>query len=121
MIQQRGWKIGHLQCAFGAERVQPVDAMLQLADVARPVVGKKSLEQFLAGLDSLQSGGVSVAQEVIYQQRYVLLTLAQWRQSDSEDVEAVKQVQAEATGGHLGARVAVRRHCREPTARNSFS
>jgi len=59
MIAKRGRKVGHLQRAFGMERVEAVDAVLQLADVARPVVGVKGFEEFLAGFDAAQAGGVA--------------------------------------------------------------
>ena len=92
VILQRGRKVGHLQHAFGLERVEAIDAMLQLAHVAGPVVGIEGVEEFLARVRFASSRGGSRSSKVTHQQRNVLLALAQGRQARGKDVEAVKQV-----------------------------
>ena len=84
--------------------------VLQLAHVARPVVGLEELHRLLRearrGLAEL---GRVALEEVLGEERDVLAALAQRRHADGEDLEAVVEVLAEAPLGDLLLEVAVRR------------
>ena len=78
--------------------------VLELADVARPVVPLQQLQRLArdAGHRLVHLLGV-LREEVLGEQRDVLAPLAQRRQHDRDDVEAVVQVLAEpALGDGLG-------------------
>ena len=86
----------------------PLDVVLQLADVARPLVLLQRGER-----PRLDVGHVAVVLLIVQvekmsdQFRDVLAALAQRRQVDRHDVEPVVQVLAEPAGGGFGQQVAV--------------
>ena len=83
VLQSRG-HVGHLQRAFGLHRRHALDAVLQLAHVARPVVGLQRRRESPG-----RAGSRDAIEEVLDQQRDVFLAVAQRRQVDGEDVEPV--------------------------------
>jgi hypothetical protein len=88
----------------------PLDAVGQLADVARPAVGeqRRPRRRLEAGERLAVARGV-VRQKVVGQRLEVLGALAQRRQVDDHGVQAVQQVLAKAPGRDLGRQVGVGR------------
>ena len=89
---------------------RPLDGVLQLAHVAGPVVGDQRLHRLLG--DPGRRRGRRVAelrQEVLHQQRDVVLALSQRRHMDGDHVQAVVQVLAETPGVDLFLQVPVGR------------
>ena len=113
----------------GRERHRALDGVLELADVARPVIRHQPAHAFLrdgqrrarssAGGLAAVSGTVAVAagvalllelaEEVLHEQRHVLLPLAQRRQLHRDHVQPVEQILAELSFGDEPAQVAVGR------------
>ena len=60
-----------------------------------------------AGMERLESGGLSLIEEMLDQQRDILAALAQRGQVDHEDVQAVEKVEPEPAVGHFGLDVAM--------------
>ncbi len=98
--------------AAGAAAGEALGDVAQLADVARPVVGFERCHRVGGTLG--QGHAVfhrEEPQEVIEQRRHVVLALAQRRDRDVDDVEAVVEVFAEFAGGDpLGQAAVGRRH-----------
>ena len=75
---------------------RPLHHVAQLPDVARPPCGAQRVQRLRCeAVEVLAVGGGELVQEVLGQQRNVLAALAQRRQRDGEDVEAVVEVLAE--------------------------
>jgi hypothetical protein len=80
-----GLQIGRVGQDDGA-----IDRVLQLADVAGPVVGGEQGQGLGAGADhALAFLDIEAADEVLDQGRDVLAPLAQGRRLDGEDVQAI--------------------------------
>jgi hypothetical protein len=93
---------------FGLQDRRPLDDVLQLAHVARPVVPLEQPERL--GLHVAERRVVALGdlvQEVPAQLGHVLRPLAQRRQLDRHDVEPVEQVLAELALGDRRLEVAV--------------
>src|SRR5439155_18405988 len=86
-----------------------LDHILQLAHVAWPVVGLQQLQRLLSdGTDPL-SGLLGVALDQVFRQdRNVDHALAQRRDPDGEDVEAIEEVLAERATRYRALEIAVR-------------
>src|SRR5439155_13831458 len=82
------------------EYQEPFDGIGQLADVPRPRVPLKDPHRLRRQRLVAQPSTLVQGQEVLRQTRDVLRPLAQRRQGDAEDVEAVQEVLAEPTGAH---------------------
>jgi len=130
LVLQGGGQVGHLQGAFGVKSGHAVQAVLQLADVAWPVVGEERRQKLFAKTELGQAQGMPAIQEVIDEQRDVLFVFAQGRQVNHHHVEAIEEVLAKTAGGDLRLEVAMGgghdaeitlRQCKAPTARNSPS
>ena len=78
-----------------------VQAVLQLADVAWPVVGEERRQKIFAKTERGQARGMPAIQEVIDEQRDVLFVFAQGRQVNHHHVEAIEEILAKTAGGHL--------------------
>ena len=78
---------------------QPLDLVLQLPDVPRPGVGRQAPEGPVGEALAPPAGGGVALEEVVHQDRQVLEALAQGRQAQGDDVEAVVEVLAEGAGG----------------------
>ena len=105
-------------------------AVLQLAHVARPIVGHQTGQSLRAGVEPGQARGACRSRKCSTSSGMSCLALAQGRQPDGEHIEAVVQVLAKAawaTSAFRSRWVAAMmrrstlRHCSAPTARNSRS
>src|SRR5262249_29532831 len=84
-----------------AQDNRPLDHILQLTDIAGPIVCLKQLQSFLVNvLDPFPSLACVAFDEVFHEQRYVVFTVAERRHSDGEHIQPVKEVTAEGSGGH---------------------
>src|SRR5512135_226499 len=93
-----------------AQDDRPLDVVLELADVPRPVVVAEQAHRIGVDPPHLAPVLLGVApQEEIDQERDVLTPLAQGGQVDRDDVEAIVQVLAEPAGVDLVEQVAVGR------------
>src|SRR5206468_8669965 len=108
----RGNALGEMprgeRVAVVREGHRALDLVLQLADVSRPRIAAEELER----LHPHRGHGAArppagLAQEVVGEGGDVLNPLAKGREADREDVEAVVEVAAEATGGHIGLEIGV--------------
>ena len=91
-----------------ADQHRALDAVLQLAHVAGPVVAHEHVDGGGGdAADVLAVGGRVLLHEVIGQERHVRPALAQRRQVDVEDVQPVIEVLAEDAGLHRGLQVLV--------------
>src|SRR5215472_18542273 len=86
------------------------DHVLQLADIARPVVGLKHFQCLLVNLFDLFSrlAGESL-DEIFHEKWYVVFALAERRHGDWENVEPIEEVAAEASCGNRCLQITVRR------------
>ena len=103
-----GGRCSTRQLGAVAQDHRPLDVVLQLADVARPVVLAQQPHRL--GVDPADLAAVLLGvalQEELDQRRDVLAALAQGRQVDRDDVEPVVQVLAEPAGVDLVEQVAV--------------
>ena len=83
-----------------ADQVRPLQRVVQLADVARPIVPLEELQGL--GLDLAGARPPAIAgQQVLGQQRHVFQPLAQRRDVDPQHVEPVVEVLAEGALGDL--------------------
>ncbi len=93
-----------------AEHHRALDDVLELADVARPVVGEQRVERARREAADLLAVRLGVlVDEVRHQGGDVALARAQRRQGHRHDVQPVVEVLAELAALHLGGEVAVRR------------
>ena len=105
-----GGRCSTRQLGAVAQDHRPLDVVLQLADVARPVVVAEQPHRLGVDPPHLAAVLLGVAlQEELDQRRDVLAALAQGRQVDRHDVEPVVQVLAEPAGLDLVEQVAVGR------------
>src|SRR5580700_3789723 len=80
---------------------RPLDYILQLADVARPIVCVEEFDRLLVYVSNLPAEFLGVAvDQVSDQQGDIAETLAQCRQSNRKNVEAVKQILTKLSLGH---------------------
>src|SRR5271157_4523729 len=87
-----------------------LDRVLQLADIARPGIAHQQAHRALRKAHpGATQGFLILAQEVIGEQRDVILALAERRQRDIDHVYPVEQLLAEASGLDLLFEVAVGR------------
>src|SRR5438132_3357790 len=90
------------------EDARALDDVLQLADVAVPA---RAVQQaFGSGRQALQRfvrARRAVANEGRGEVRNVLASIAQRRQQDLDDVEAIEEIAAETAGGNLRAQIAI--------------
>ena len=92
-----------------AEREAALDDVLQLADVARPVVARELRQRGRREGLRRDVERLAVAAHVLGgEQRDVVAALAQRRQHDRDDVHPVVEIGAESTLAHLRSEVAVR-------------
>ncbi len=80
----------------GAQHHGALDDVLELADVARPVVFREQIERVRRELETALLVLVAVLfQEMVDQQRDVILAVAQRRQLNRDDVQAIEEILAE--------------------------
>ena len=80
----------------GAQHHGALDDVLELANVARPVVLGQQVERVRRQLESALAGSPRrTFEEVVDEQRDVVLAIAQRRQLNRDDVEAVEEILAE--------------------------
>ena len=80
-----------------ADRDQPLDQVLELADVARPPVRRQDLQRRIGdALDLLAELRLVAVEEEPRQLRQILDAIAQRRHPDRDDVDPVVEVLAEA-------------------------
>src|SRR6266481_3642824 len=110
----RGASLGTLnrqldaQFACGFERHRPFDRVLQLANVARPVVAGQGFERSrFDAMNALSRSGRIFLQEVIRQERYILAALTQAGHANGNDVQAIVEVLAKRALGDLPVEIAV--------------
>ena len=96
--------------SLGAQNHGPLDHILQLTDVARPVVGLQQIQRLLVNrADGLaRPGGVAV-HEVFDEHQDVVLAFSKGRHLDGEHVEPIEQVLSEASIRHRGAEITIGR------------
>ena len=89
-----------------ARMIGALDHVLELADVAGPARRRRGARarRRRSPRTALPSVSRVAAEEVVDEQRDVLAALAERRDRDPHDVEAVEEVLAEAAGGDLGRR-----------------
>src|SRR6266516_7798417 len=86
-----------------------LDHVLELAHVARPVVGREPLQGLLVNIaDDLPRLLGEAVDQVFDQDRNVLRAFAERRQADGEDVQPVEQILPERAALHRGLEIAVR-------------
>src|SRR4051794_14148763 len=83
--------------------------MLELADIAGPIVGDELGHLSLRYLrDVATEPPAGRPQKLCRERCNVLAPLSQWRHLKREDAQAVEQVQPKSTGVHLSLQIAVR-------------
>src|SRR6185436_7786492 len=83
-----------------AHQHRSLEGVLELADVARPVVAGQHVDRGRRNaLDAARMLAGELLEEVIDEQQQVGLPLAQRRDEDGEDVEPVVEILAEGAGG----------------------
>src|SRR5258706_11970992 len=93
----------------GAQDHRPLDDVLKLADVARPIVRLAELQRLLVDPADLLSRLFRIAaDEVVHEERQVALALAQGRDLDGEDVQPVEEVRTKVAAGDRPTQVPVR-------------
>ena len=86
----------------GVEDHHPLDHVLQLAHIARPVVLSEGLQRLVGDLHARPSIlAPELAQKLASQQRYVLLALPERRHKERNNIEPIEEVLAEVTLGDL--------------------
>src|SRR6266566_2910658 len=87
-----------------------LDHVLELAHVARPVVGREPLQGLLLDIaDGLPRLLCEAVDQVLDQDRNVVGAFAQRRQADGEDVQPIEQILPEPAALHRGLEIAVAR------------
>ena len=100
--------VGGVERGGGGKRDAALDDVLQFADISRPVIVHQSLHRFGRNSGDGFSGFLCVALEKIIGERgNVFLVIAQRRNVDGHDVQAVVEVLAERAFFERGAEVAV--------------
>ena len=100
----------HLDGVAVGEDDGALDAVLQLAHVARPAVGAQPLDGLgRDGEQRLLHVAAESLHEIVRERHHVVLALAQRRHRDREHREAEEQVFAEGPGRDRGLEVLVRR------------
>jgi hypothetical protein len=109
-VAQLGREVELVDQLAAAEHHGALDGVLELTHVARPAVVAHAVQRGLgeAG-DPLAVLDRVDAHEVVGEQRDVLEAVAQRRDADRDDVDAIEQILAEAAGLDLVAEVAVGR------------
>ena len=93
-----------------AERDRALDDVLELADVARPVIRHQPPQPLLRHRRRAASElGRQLLQEVLHEERDVVATFAQRRQLDRNHVQPVVEILAKRSFGHHLREIRVRR------------
>src|SRR5262249_4742018 len=94
----------------GTQDHGPLDHVLQLPDVAGPVVGLQQIQRLLVDrADALaRAGGVS-PHEVLHQHQDVISPLSRGRYLDGKHVDPIEQTLAKGPAGHRASKIAIRR------------
>ena len=88
----------------------PLDHVLQLTDVARPVVVLQQLQRFLVDrVEALSRPGGVALHEVLDEGQEVVCPFPERWHVDGKDIEAIEQVLAETSIGHGGGQITVGR------------
>ncbi len=101
-LHEHGEMLGFDALGFGVEDQDALDDVAQLADVAGPVV---LLERGEGGVGDFDVGAAvllaELGEEFAGEERDVFLAIAQRRDVEGDDVEAVEEVFAEVAAGDL--------------------
>ena len=109
-VGQRRRQVRRLDQVAAGEDRRPLDHVAQLADVARPgVVLEQAHGVLVDALDRLAVARVELVQEGLDEERDVFLALAQRRQLDGEDVQAVVEILAQLAAADGFGRIDVGR------------
>ena len=93
-------QVVHVEHAVGVDHDHALDDVLELADVARPVIGRRSFRSGRGDRgDLLAVRGVNSLRKWSIEQGDVLAALAEGGQLDRDDLQAVIQVLAKVAGG----------------------
>src|ERR1700722_7122805 len=96
------------ECLFFAQDHATLDYVLQFADVARPVVGLEKIQRSLFYMANPFSGSLGISfNQILHQERNVVLPLAQSRYTDGENVKPVEEILAERARRDSSLQVAV--------------
>src|SRR5580704_2755640 len=91
------------------QNYRPLDYILQLADVARPIVSVEEFNRLLVYAPNLLAQFLGIAvDQVSDQQGNIAIALAQCRQANRKNVEAVKQILTKPALGHRCSQVSIR-------------
>src|SRR5262245_56246410 len=101
-------KMLHTDTIALAENHRPLDRIPQLAHVPRPCAGAKSIGGFVGKADD-PAISAERAEHSLCQRDDVLRSLAQRRNVDLNDLDAVKQILAKAAGFDRGLKIDVGR------------
>ena len=110
-FSEGGGKVFDVDLPLAPQDHQPLDQILELADVARPVVVADPVQSPLGDADgaSLALLPVHRFEEMLGEQRNVLPAVSERRNFDREDADPIVEIGAENPIGHFLAQVPVRR------------
>src|SRR5581483_2508507 len=91
----------------GAEHHDALDGVLELADVARPVIVDEGAQGLGRDVDGAPVLRVELLEEEVDERRNLVTPLAQRRNADLDDVEPVIEVLAELVGTHGSLEIAI--------------
>src|SRR3546814_18303065 len=91
----------------GIERGQTADQILQFPHIARPAVATDALHRFGCDRFGRQALRSRLVEEVAHQIGDILAALAQWRQAQRHDIQAIEQILAKQALMNCLAQVAI--------------
>src|SRR5262249_19097707 len=84
------------QYRLGRKNHSTLDDILQLANVAWPVVAFQDLHHFVRNqVDGLVEAGGELLHEILYQQWNILYALPEWGKTNGDNVQPIEQVRPE--------------------------
>ena len=93
----------------GAENHRPLDDVLQLTNVARPVVGEQQVQRLLVNRAEMSPHPRGVPlHEVLNQHRDVVFSGSKRRHVDRKDIQPIKQVSPETANPDRGVQITIR-------------
>src|SRR5882724_4741269 len=93
-----------------AEQHCPLDDVLQLANISRPVIGLEQFQRIPFDTPNFFAGFLCVAlDEILDQKRNVVRAIAQRGKMNRENIQAIKKILAERAGCNRGLQIAIGR------------